>query len=238
MTNAQDMLRELNNHISINKSLQNIFTLVDRKLFTPSHAKHFSYGMDAIYMGNDRWLPSPVTVAKVIKYLEVKSSDNILEIGCSSGYTTAILANMCKDVYTIDCQQTILDEVQQNFTLLNLENVHTVLATCSKDWIPKVVFHKIVFSLSVKKVAKIYFDMLEDDGIIIVPLEMTENYQVLTKYRKKNGVILTESIEQCSFISMTDIVQSCDYHFENKWTLFIRNIRLSFHPYTRYNNKN
>jgi len=146
---------------------------------------------------------------KIAQYLEVKKSDKILEIGCGSGYQTAILSKMCQKIYTMDCDSIILNKAQKYFEILNIDNAQSILAFGEQDWEPKETFDRIVFSMSVEEVPNIYFYKLAENGIIIAPLEVRDNYQVLTKYHKKDGVISIESIEHCSFISMSQIIKKC-----------------------------
>lgn len=209
MTNVQDMINQLTDYISLNSEMKHILSIIDRGLFSPSHARHLSYTLDAIPMGNERWMQSPLTVVKTVQYLELKKSDKILEIGCGSGYQAAILSKMCQKVHTMDCDSSLLNQAQKSFKTLNIDNAHTTLTYEVQDWEPKETFDRIVFSMSVEEVPNIYFYMLAENGIIIAPLEVRENYQVLTKYHKKNGVISIESIEQCSFISMPRIIKKC-----------------------------
>jgi len=209
MTNVQGMINQLTDHISLNNEMKNILSVVDRGLFSPSYARHFSYALNAIHMGNGRWMQSPLTVVKIAQYLEVKKSDKILEIGCGSGYQTAILSKMCQKIYTMDCDSIILNKAQKYFEILNIDNAQSILAFGEQDWEPKETFDRIVFSMSVEEVPNIYFYKLAENGIIIAPLEVRDNYQVLTKYHKKDGVISIESIEHCSFISMSQIIKKC-----------------------------
>ena len=212
MINAQQMIKQLADHISLSDEMKNILSGVDRKLFAPSHTRHLFYTLDSIYMGGERWIQSPLTAVKIAQELELKKTDKVLEVGCSSGYQAAIVSKMCQKVYTMDCNSIILNKAKKSFKTLNINNVHTILALEEKDWEPKEIFDRIVFSLSVEEIPSIYFHKLAENGIIIAPLEVRDNYQILTKYHKKNGIITIESIEQCVFVSMSDIIKKCDTH--------------------------
>ena len=212
MTNAQPLIKQLTDHISLSDEMRNILSVVDRKNFAPYHVRHLFYTLDSIYMGGGRWIQSPLTAVKIAQCLELKNTHKVLELGCSSGYQATILSKMCQKVYTVDCDPIILDKARKSFETLNINNVHLILALVEKDWEPKETFDRIVFSLSMEEVPNIYFHKLAENGIIIVPLEVADNYQILTKYSKKNGIITIESIEQCLFVSMSDIIKKCDAH--------------------------
>ena len=115
MINAQKMINQIAEYIPLSNKIKNILLSVDRELFLPSYAKHFSYTLDAINIGNGRWLQSPLTVAKIVQCLELKKSDKVLEVGCGSGYQTAILSKMCQHVHTMECDAVILNKSQKSF---------------------------------------------------------------------------------------------------------------------------
>lgn len=197
------MIAEIRNHIPLSNHMKNILSVVDRGLFIPFYARHFIYSLDAIYLGNGRWIQSPLTAVKMAQYLELRKRDKVLEIGCSSGYQATILSKLCDQVFTIDCDPIILQKAQKSFDALKIDNIYPILALEEKDWVSKETFDRIIFSFSVKKVPSIYFSRLAENGIIIVPLEES-GMQYITKYHKKNGTITIERIEICQFVSMPE----------------------------------
>jgi protein-L-isoaspartate(D-aspartate) O-methyltransferase len=77
-----------------------------------------------------------------------------------------------------------------------------------ENYIPNETFNRIVFFVAMKKIPDIYFDKLSENGIILAPIIELDNYHILTRYHKKNGKVLSETIEQCLFVSMSDIMLS------------------------------
>lgn len=210
MTSGQEMIVELSYHISLSNEMKDILSVVDRALFSPTCAKHFSYSLDAVYMGNGRWVQSPLTAVTMAQYLELKKRDKVLEIGCGSGYQAAILSKLCHQVLTIDCDPVILHKAQKTFETLRMNNVRSRIATREEEWEPKETFDRIVFSLCVEKISNIFFDKLAENGILVAPIKEKNGFQTLTKFFKRKGRISKEVIEPCSFISMSDVVKKCN----------------------------
>ena len=63
------------------------------------------------------------------------------------------------------------------------------------------------FSATAKEIPEVLFEQLAEGGILIAPVEETENYHIITRYYKKNGRITSETIEQCLFVPILDGTQ-------------------------------
>lgn len=209
MTNVQEMIYQLTSYIALNDKMQNILEVVDRELFTPSYARHLAFSLDAIDMGNGRWIQSPLTVAKIVQYLELKKSDNVLEIGCGSGYQTAIFSQLCQKVVTLDCDEALLQKADKIFDDLKINNIQTNYVHKAKNWNLKEKFNIIVVSMAIDKVPNDWFEQLVEGGTLIAPMIEADNYHVLTRFYKKNGRIEKDSIEQVLFIIMQDVIERC-----------------------------
>lgn len=209
MRNVQEMINELTDHISLNSEMKNILSLVDRGLFSPSHAKHLSYTHDSIYIGNGRWMQSALTVLKIAQYLELKKSDKVLEIGCGSGYQAAALSQLCQKVVTLDCDKKLLKKAVKIFDDLKINNIQIKYVHKGKSWKIKEKFNAIVVSMAIEKVPNHWFDQLLEGGILIAPMMEAENYHILTLFYKRNGRIEQKSVEQFSFITMQDVIERC-----------------------------
>ena len=75
---------------------------------------------------------------------------------------------------------------------------------CRKEYAP---FERILFSATAKEIPQVLFDQLAEGGILLAPVEQTENYHIITRYYKKNGRITSETIEQCLFVPVLDGTQ-------------------------------
>ena len=74
---------------------------VERHLFVPLIHRHLSYGDHSLSIGEGQTISQPYIIALMTELLELRGDEKVLEIGAGSGYQTAILAELAKEVYTI-----------------------------------------------------------------------------------------------------------------------------------------
>lgn len=203
----QNLVTEIEKHFTLDEHVKEAFLEVDREAFVPSQFKHLAYQLEALPLAESQWISSPLTVAKMTQHLELDGVDSILEVGCGSGYQAAILSKICRRVFTIERIDTLLKEAKSRFSALEMYNIITRFDDGQRGWKQYAPFERILFSATAKEIPEVLFEQLAEGGILVAPVEQTENYHIITRYYKKNGRITSETIEQCLFVPVLDGTQ-------------------------------
>ncbi|MCC6467533.1 MAG: methyltransferase domain-containing protein, partial [Alphaproteobacteria bacterium] len=98
---------------------------VPREFFLPEAFWDQAYEDVALPIGHGQTVSQPSVVARMTQALDVPERGKVLEIGTGSGYQTAVLARLCRRVYTIERHQPLLYEAEKRLEQLKLRNVTT-----------------------------------------------------------------------------------------------------------------
>jgi protein-L-isoaspartate(D-aspartate) O-methyltransferase len=184
----QNLVTEIEKHFPLEEHVKEAFLEVDRETFVPSQFRHLAYQLEALPLAASQWISSPLTVAKMTQHLELAGVDSVLEIGCGSGYQAAILSKICRRVFTIERIDELLKEAKSRFSELEIHNIITRFDDGQRGWKQYAPFERILFSATAKEIPEVLFEQLAEGGILLAPVEQTENYHIITRYYKKMAV--------------------------------------------------
>ncbi len=200
------LAEEIHQKFSLESDIKKAIANTNREAFVPTGFRHQAYKLDALPMSAQQWISSPLTVAKMTQYLSPKGADRVLEVGCGSGYQAAVLSHLFRGVFTIERIEPLLREAKERFRSLGIMNVHTRNDDGQNGWIQYAPYDRILYSASPKSIPERLIEQLRDGGILVAPVEKNSK-QVITRYRKINGRLSEETLEECIFVPVLDGVQ-------------------------------
>ncbi len=156
----------------------------------------------ALPIGHHQTVSQPLIVGLMTQALEVTDRHKVLEIGTGSGYQAAVLAPLCRRLYTIERHSALLKEAEARFAELRLRNVTAICGDGAAGWPGQAPFERILVAAAAPDVPPVLFDQLAIGGIMIVPVGLDENDQHLLKVRRANGDIETEDLGQTRFVPL------------------------------------
>lgn len=174
---------------------------VPRHLFVPEHIRHNAYADMAMSIGEGQTISQPYMVAVMTELLELKSQDKVLEIGTGSGYQAAILAEIAKDVYTIERIFELAERARNILADIGYNNVHVIVGDGTKGLESEAPFDKIIITAASPEIPKPLIEQLKEEGIIVAPVGGRFS-QVLIKGKKKRGILLEEHHVPCVFVPL------------------------------------
>ncbi|RUM65877.1 MAG: L-isoaspartyl protein carboxyl methyltransferase [Sulfurimonas sp.] len=150
------------------------FCEVDRKDFVPPEFIQKAYEDYPLAIGGGQTISQPSTVAFMLELLELKEDDDILDIGCGSGWTTALLATAASSgsVIAVERLQPLLERAQRNVAKYALQNV-TFMHASDALGCPGKTFDKILVSAAAPELPQELIAQLRSGGIMVIPVGNT-----------------------------------------------------------------
>ena len=185
--NSNDLVDELKQKKFTNHNILDCIKKIPRELFVKKKLVDYCYENIPLPIDCNQTISQPLVVAFMIHYLDLKKNDRVLEIGTGTGYQTAILASLCKYVYTVEIFQELLSQAKINHNKLKLKNINYMLGNGANGWNKPVLFDAIIISASAEKISSKLLKSLKDKGNLIFPKKYYFQNQALLLLKKVNA---------------------------------------------------
>ncbi len=173
---------------------------IPRSLFVPETLNQRAYSDHPLPIGHDQTISQPYIVALMTEELMLKGGEKVLEIGTGSGYQSAILARLCRSVFSIERIQSLATKARQTIENLGIHNVSIKYANGYYGWKEYAPFDRIIVTAAIAEEPKVFFDQLVDGGILIAPVQDINGNQFLCKYQKQKDQWTKTVLCSCSFV--------------------------------------
>jgi protein-L-isoaspartate(D-aspartate) O-methyltransferase len=175
---------------------------VPREEFVPENLRNKSYWDNALPIGHDQTISQPFIVAFMTEQLRPQPTDRVLEIGTGTGYQTAVLAELVKDVYTIEIIEPLAKDASARLARLDYNNAHVKVGDGYQGWPEVAPFDSIIVTCAPDKVPQPLTQQLKEGGRIIIPVGNGLDQQLFL-LEKKDGQIAQRAILPVRFVQMT-----------------------------------
>jgi len=174
---------------------------VPRHLFVDEAIQFKAYDDMALSIGENQTISQPYMVAIMTELLELKGDEKVLEIGTGSGYQAAILAELAKEVFSVERIASLAGHAEERLHAIGYTNIHIKIDDGTLGWPEESPFDRIIITAGAPKVPEPLTGQLSENGMLLAPVGDRFSQQ-LVKMQKIKGTIMEEFYTPCVFVPL------------------------------------
>lgn len=177
--------------------------VVPRHEFVPEDYAHQAYEDHPLPIGYGQTISQPYIVALMTQLLEIAHEDKVLEIGTGSGYQAAILAQLVREVYSVEIIEPLAQQSAERLRRLGYSNVFVRHADGYFGWEEHAPFDAIIVTAAVERTPRPLIDQLRDGGRLVVPVGASRESQMLYKATRSGQEVIHQKVTSVIFVPFT-----------------------------------
>ena len=174
---------------------------VPRHEFVSEEYRDQVYEDHPIPIGESQTLSQPYIVAIMLQALALDPANTVLEIGTGSGYQTALLSELTRQVYSVERHASLARTAEMTLARLGYTNVKVLLGDGSHGRSELAPFDAIVVSAAAPQIPPPLFEQLSEAGRMVIPVGPA-HAQDLQLVRKQAGQPVVTNLEGCRFVPL------------------------------------
>jgi protein-L-isoaspartate(D-aspartate) O-methyltransferase len=177
---------------------------VPRHLFVPAAERKWAYQNRPLPIGAGQTISQPFIVALMTDLAAVRPGDTVLEVGTGSGYQAAVLAGLCKSVYTIEIVEQLGREAAARLRELGYRNVEVRVGDGYAGWPEHAPFNAIVVTAGADHVPAPLVQQLAPGGRLVIPVGPSSvESELLLLEKQVDGTLRRRAVLPVSFVPLT-----------------------------------
>jgi len=175
---------------------------VPRHFFLDSAFDELAYEDRAFPIGEGQTISQPYTVAYQSQLLEIKPFNKVLEIGTGSAYQAVVLAEMGAQVYTIERQKKLFDEIKAFAFLKKYLSIKFFYGDGYEGLPTFAPFDRVIITAAAPEIPSKLIEQLKPGGMMVIPVGMGEVQRMMRITKIEDGVLKEEVFDNFSFVPM------------------------------------
>lgn len=215
MTDIDKMVADINSEVfytrkmigreSLDNRVMDAMRAVPRDKFVPDELKAFAYDNGPLPIGHQQTISQPYIVALMSDLLNPDENDVVLEIGTGSGYQTAILSCLVKQVYSMEFIKELSESASARLKHLGFHNIETCTGNGYNGWPEHAPYDGIIVTAAATHIPSALVEQLKLGGRLIIPVGMSGFHQELMLLEKdQDGETQVKNILGVAFVPLVD----------------------------------
>ncbi len=174
---------------------------VPREAFVPQEYYHTAYEDRPLSIGFGQTISQPFIVALMIQALELKGDEKVLELGTGSGYEAAVLAELAKQVVTVEIIPELAESAKRVLEKLDYSNIEVHIAGKTLGWLEDAPYDAIIVSAGAPSIPQILLGQLSWGGRLVIPVGSHWQQELMKISKDKEGNKV-ENLGACYFVPL------------------------------------
>ena len=186
----------------VNKRVIAAMQQIPRHEFVPERMQDLAYTDSPLSIGRGQTISQPYIVALMTQLVDPQPRQKALDVGTGSGYQAAVLAELTKNVYSIEIVEPLAEEARDRLQRLGYRNVTVRHGDGYHGWQSEAPFDVIIVAAAPDHIPQDLIDQLAPGGRMVLPVgEYSQELVVISK--DQNGRITQREIIPVAFVPMT-----------------------------------
>jgi len=181
----------------IQKNILEAFSSINRDDFVPKHLKDNSFSERNLFLERDRFILKANLTAKIVSALNISNEENVLIIGSSTGYSSAIISRLAETVISIEEDKELLDFSEGAVKNNGIDNIVFINNKMIEGCSDQGPFNAIIIEGAIDEVPPKILNQLEHNGRLIAMINDNGISNVI-EYQKKNNTFTERFLFSCS----------------------------------------
>ena len=175
-----------------------------RHEFVPLEFQAQAYADHPLPIGAEQTISQPFIIAVALQALALTGSESVLEVGTGSGYQTALLARMARQVYSVERHAELTEKAKATLEQLGFGNIKISVRDGSQGWPDYAPYDAILVSAAAPSLPKSLIEQLQEGGRMVIPVG-PPHAQELQLISRKATQISSETVEGCRFVPLVGL---------------------------------